>query len=155
MTLHVPDVFKSLSKDKRSQKSEDARGLLRIIDRDPIGIDKAKKWMKLMEQTLSMYAWLMKPTHPPHTVRRRVGRGGVADDSLAQTKMRSYMRQYKDLIGSRSGNGLKIPKFHQLLHYERQILKDGSILNIDTGIPEAVAARITKKYRIPTLKCRY
>ena len=64
-------------------------------------------------------------------------------ESKAQSRIRGFMRRYQGLV-QRDGNGLKINKFHQLLHYVRQILKDGSIQNIDTGRPESNAVAMYK-----------
>ena len=132
LTLLIPSVFESLANTIRRGKNN--------IALPSIGYDRAKKWFQLFQRTLCMYQWMMKDKHAPHTVRNGPGN----QDSPAQKEVRKYMTEYKELIGDRSGAGLKLNKFHQTLHYVRQIQKDGSIQNIDTGRPESNAVTMYK-----------
>ena len=154
LSLHIPCVFRSLSNDLRKKRVDDIEtGTHSFQDKDPIGLVTAKKWFFLIESSLTMYQWIMKDSHPPHTLRDHLDEGqGTLLESMAQRALRQYMRDYKSLIGNRSGHGLKINKYHQLLHYVREILKDGSIENIDTGICEGLAVFMYKKLVVTTQK---
>ena len=88
--------------------------------------------------------WLMQPRHSRGSVECIIPKNTPDDfvlttdhDSPAQSRIRRYLSDYKAMVDRSSGNGLKIPKFHQNLHYVRQILKDGCLLNIDGGRPES------------------
>ena len=147
LSLHEPDIFRSLCLQKRSRRvMDEGSHSFRIVDVDPIGHNEAIKWMSLIEDTLTFYQWLMKPRHsmnvlqPRHNLRRH-----PVTESQAMRHIRKYMHSYRHLIGDRPGHGLKITKFHQLLHYPRQILKDGSIKNVDTGVCEGMAVQMYKR----------
>ena len=154
LSLHVSSVFKSFSTDKRKERVENPLSGSHIFqDKDPVGVATGRKWFLLLESSLTMYQWLMNDSHPPHTLRDQYdNEDETLVESRAQRAIRKYMHMYKDLVGQRSGHGLKITKFHQLLHYVRQIVKDGSIENIDTGICEGLAVSMYKKIAITTQK---
>ena len=67
----------------------------------------------------------------------------MCSESKAQRSIRSYLSSFKEII-VRDGNGLKISKFHQNLHFPRNICRQGSVLNFDGGRPEAIAKDLAK-----------
>ena len=149
VSLHVPGIFRSMALDKRTKRvKEDGSDTFRFVDVDPIGVSEAKKWFFLIQDSLIMYQWVMKDTHNKndfHVPERRANTRSQRVECLPQQAIREYMRAYRHLIGNRPGHGLKITKFHQLLHYTRQIEKDGSIENIDSGICEGLAVSMYKR----------
>ena len=52
------------------------------------------------------------------------------NDSRASKRIKTYFEGYKEII-ERGGNGLKTPKFHQMLHVCDYIERHGSPLNYD------------------------
>ena len=50
----------------------------------------------------------------------------------------------------RSGNGLKIPKFHLMLHLVRNICRHGAVPNYDGSRPESIAKELAKTPGIRT-----
>ena len=163
------DVMKSLATAKRFRKCP-KRGVPVAIKE--MGLKEAKKWQKVFERTILYYSWLYSPEHDikdfltTDQYRRylvEIGReelltleessrgassSGKEDNtkqSRAERAVRSYLKAYKDCVCRSVGNGLKIVKFHQQLHYPNQILKDGSLLNIDGGRCESIAINNLKK----------
>ncbi len=110
---------------------------------EQLSTHQTKEWVLLFEETLVLYQWLMAPTHKKEDLESHFPGDVDGLESKAQSRIRGFMRRYQRLV-QRDGNGLKINKFHQLLHYVRQILKDGSIQNIDTGRPESNAVAMYK-----------
>ena len=47
-------------------------------------------------------------------------------------KIKEYFQLYKSIVKREEGNGLKIPKMHELLYVCRDILRHGPPLNYDT-----------------------
>ena len=148
LSLHNPTIFKSLAFDKRSSRvKEDGSDTFHFVELDPIGVPKARKWVGLVYESLIMYQFLMKDSHLKHDFLPQINpetANGLSSECIPQLAMRKYMTKYKELIGGRPGHGLMITKFHQLLHYTRQIQKDGSIENIDSGICEGLAVGMYK-----------
>jgi hypothetical protein len=58
--------------------------------------------------------------------------------------IRGIMLKYKDVVNRTEGNGLKLTKFHQLLHIPRYILKFGSPKNFNSGRCEAHHIKLSK-----------
>ena len=67
------------------------------------------------------------------------------DESISQRSVRRYLYKFKTVAQRSNGNQLKLVKFHQQLHNVREILKDGSLLNIDGGRCESIAIANLKK----------
>ena len=148
ISLHDTNIMRSLCLQKRSKRVQDKddSSKFRFEDMDPIGHEEGVKWFNLIQQTLCFYKWLMKEKHSRSMLEGgRNLRRGPSNEAVALRSIRKYMHSYKHLIGNRPGHGLKITKFHQLLHYPRQILKDGSIKNVDTGVCEGMAVWMYKR----------
>ena len=147
LTLLILKVLQSLAVTDRYEKQTvvDADGteILRSTNIGPMGFNAAKKWLKLLSRTLTLNSWIMSPEHARLDLEvrqtRHVREHTLERESKAQKGIREYMKLYKDVVARTIGNGLCIPKYHQLLHYVRQILKDGSLLNIDGGRCESIA----------------
>ena len=147
LTLLVPEVLESLSTanrfESRTFTNDDGSEYKRNVNIGPMGFVKAKNWLKLLSLTVCLNSWIMSPEHPRHDLElrtfRRNNNRSLEREGKAQQVIRSYMSLYKVVVDRTNGNGLKIPKFHQLLHYVDQILKDGSLLNIDGGRCESIA----------------
>ena len=75
--------------------------------------------------------WVMKEIHNKSDVKQKL------------VVMRKFMKRYKQLI-QRENNGLKIPKFHEVLHICRDISRHGPTLEFDT-CPAESNHRFTKE----------
>lgn len=147
LTILIPEVLQSLSTADRFECQtfvrDDGSEFTKNVNIGPMGFGKANDWLTLISLTLTMNSWIMSPEHAKHDLElrtlRNVNERTLAREPRAMKKVRLFMRLYKDVINRTAGNGLKIPKFHQLLHYVDQILKDGSLLNIDGGRCESIA----------------
>ena len=146
LTLMDSKVFKSLmSQDRHIRTKDSLTGKMRFVSKGCIGYKDSLKWFKIIEDTLIFDAWMMKPSHDPHSVEPRIP-DDVDDtfqvttehDSPALSRIRKYLTDYKSIVKRNTGNGLKLPKFHHHLHYPNQIRKDGSLQNIDGGRPESI-----------------
>ena len=59
--------------------------------------------------------------------------------------IKDLMKVYKKTLARKKGNGLQIPKFHQLLHMPRYILKFGSPKNFNSGRCESHHISLSKR----------
>ena len=57
----------------------------------------------------------------------------LQEPALAMTSVRAYIKLFKKVVQRIKGEGLKLTKFHQLLHLVHYICLHGSLLNIDGG----------------------
>ncbi len=106
--------------------------------------------MRLIEHTLCLYQWLMQPSHQKHYLLDTIDHTDQIVESTAMTRIRNYLTMYVDLIKKREGRGCKTNKFHHPLHYVRNMLKDGSVQNFDTGRPESNAVSMYKNLSTTT-----
>ena len=147
LTILIPEVLQSLSTADcfkcQTFVRDDGTEFTKNVNIGPMGFRKANDWLTLISLMLTMNSWIMSPEHAKHDLQlrtlRNVAERSLAREPRAMKKVRLFMRLYKDVVNRTSGDGLKIPKFHQLLHYVDQILKDGSLLNIDGGRCESIA----------------
>jgi hypothetical protein len=77
---------------------------------------------KLFEMLLSLESWMESDYHSRQFVLTH-----------AKQTIRSIMHKFKDTVRRTEGNGLKLPKFHQLFHVPCYILKFGSPKNFNSG----------------------
>lgn len=128
------------------------------------GINRITKWFELIEDTLILMQWLKKPEHNrkdlynPKWFQDIISKNKFKDEddlmcvgSSAQQKILAYLKKYKLLI-DRNANGLKIPKFHLMLHLVRNICRHGSIPNYDGSRPESIAKDLAKSPGLRTQK---
>ena len=147
LCLLIPNVIESLAvtdrKDRRTFVNPDGSETIRFVSIGPMGFSKAKLWLELVSQTVSLNSWIMNPFHSRNDLELRQTRNqrepSLEREARAQKRLRKYMLLFKTVVDRTDGNGLCIPKFHQLLHYVQQILKDGSLLNVDGGRCESIA----------------
>ena len=65
-------------------------------------------------------------------------------EPVAQMAMRDYMSWYKKCVNRNDGNGLKITKLHQLLHFFYYALVNGLMCNFYGNRPECIGITIVK-----------
>ena len=53
----------------------------------------------------------------------------IKDVEEKAIKIKDYFKLYKSIVNRQEGNGLKIPKMHELLHVCRDILRHGPPMN--------------------------
>ena len=143
LAMNNREVIHSLCTQPRHRYDEKEK---RSVQVKPMSLEEAVDWYNLIESTLIMYQWVMLPSHN----KSDLVPVGNNDDSKGQSAIRAFMHQYKALVKNRGGHGVKLLKFHQLLHYNKEILKDGSIQNIDTGRCESIAVTMYKRISIWT-----
>ena len=91
------------------------KGLNKSVQRN-----KLLKWRDLFDKTLFLHDWLMQEEH------------SIIDVGEKAIKIKEYFKLYKTIVKREEGNGLKIPKMHELLHVCRDILRHGPPMNYDT-----------------------
>jgi len=132
------DFVEELSKSKKRSSRP---------DEDPFEWNKplVKKWFKLLSWSLSLNSWFALEVHnlknfvarPPH---RRNPKG----EPIALLAMRDYLKLYKELVQRKKGEGLKITKFHSMLHLPHYVLIHGSMRNFDGSRPESIGKTLVK-----------
>ena len=145
LTLMDKKIFQSFAEQQRYVRTKDSTTKkMRFVSKGPMGHQDAVKWFRLIEETLLFDSWLMKPSHSFASVQLNFNERlmdnndlSLEHDSPAQSRIRKYLSHYKEIVKRETRNKLKLPKVHQHLHYDRQIRKDGSLLNIDGGRPES------------------
>ena len=90
----------------------------------------------LFKDLLLLEYWIEADYHSRHF---------VSDDSRCLAYIKQFMYFYKATVNRQDGNGLKIPKFHQLLHIPRYILKYGSPKNFNSGRCESHHISLSKR----------
>lgn len=139
------------------------------------GISNIQSWINLIESMLCLTEWLKEPVFPtrqlynPEYLKEwetvlesndieeitsflEDNTDEIATGSPAQNRIISLMDDYFALVGNRGGNGLKIPKFHLMLHIVRNIIRHGPVLNYDTGRQESNAKDTGKTPALRTQK---
>ncbi len=101
---------------------------------DPVALQRCDEFRSLFEKMLITESWINQDTHSKEEIQ-----------SIAPQKITQFMVQYRDTIQRTTGNGLKIPKFHQLKHLPRYILKFGSPNNFNTSRCEAHHIALSKR----------
>ena len=147
--LQSPQIYQCVatqSKMKRIEADGSSNRFRGFEPLPPMGHATSRRWFELIQGTLTYYQFLMSPSHSHHTINGNCdGTSELERESLSQHCIRQFLHKFKDLVGQRKGHGLKINKFHQSLHYTRQISKDASLQNIDTGRPESNAVAMYKR----------
>lgn len=88
------------------------------------------QWILVFEETLILTAWVYTSKHP-----KVVFKGGKK--SLVYVRMKEYMNLFRQIANRKTGMGLKLLKFHQLLHLWFIIRAYGSLSNIDSARNES------------------
>ena len=146
--LHVPTAFENMATTNRMRKDPDSG---RNISIGAIGYPLTVKWMKLLEAMLVFDAWMRSPEHDPIDIRGDIDYNDTTSlswpwtfNSPCMTSCRKFMHLYKEMVKRTEGTGLKLTKFHQILHHVRNISEHGSLLNVDSGRPESTHKSMTK-----------
>ena len=176
LCLHDPLILKSLSNDKRYVRPKDDKNDTNLapVQIESMGLEEAKKWFVLFQDTVLYHSWLYSESHnvnellpefnddnessdysetmscsdePRHINRSDMKMDGKDSDSLM--KIRRYLRDLKNVLKRSDGNRHKLVKLHQQLHNPRQVLKDGSLLNVDGGRCESIAIHSSKNCTFP------
>jgi hypothetical protein len=103
-------------------------------DTDEEGIPKCHEYRKLFEAMLVAEAWINKDSHSKEEVLHH-----------APAQITKFMHTYKTTVDRTDGHGLKIPKFHQLKHLPRYILKFGVPNNFSTARCESHHITLSKR----------
>jgi hypothetical protein len=125
LSLSMPEFNQVVLKFNQSTKSYQI---------DSNKVIRCKQFMKLFELMLLAEAWINKDIHQRLEVQ-----------TVGSSKITNLMKVYKDTIQRTDGNGLKIPKFHQLKHLPRYILKFGTPNNFSTSRCESHHISLSKK----------
>ena len=99
--------------------------------------EEYNKWVNVFEETLLLTSWIYNAQHPK--IFFKGGRNSVAAKRIVQ-----FVNMYKASAPRHTGMGLKIVKFHQLLHLWFIIKLYGSLLNVDGARGESNAIILTK-----------
>ena len=103
-----------------------------------IDADEYNTWVNVFEETLLLTSWVYLASHP--RIFFNGGRNSIAAKRLVQ-----FVAMYKESAPRVKGMGLKIVKFHQLLHLWWVIKLYGSLLNVDGARGESIAIVATKE----------
>ena len=89
--------------------------------------------------------------HNDEDIIRNINDDLMSNTSPAQHCIIKFLSRYKKLV-KRGGNGLKIPKFHLMLHLVRNICCHGAIPNYDDSCLEAIAKDLANSPGLHTQK---
>ena len=82
--------------------------------------------MSVLHNTLTFHQWLKKDKF----IKTDFVEDSINGQSIASLRIKEYLEKFKQVV-HRGGNGLKTPKFHQMLHVCDYIKRHGSPLNYD------------------------
>ena len=94
-------------------------------------LEQYNKLLLVLEETIALYEWLMKPDGHP----KKDFDGGR--DSPIALRLREFMKMYKKNAPRLVGMGLKLYKFHIIKKWYFYIALFGSPLNFDGSRPES------------------
>jgi hypothetical protein len=105
-----------------------------------------KKWFRLLSWSLALNSWFALDEHdrqfftarPVNTTTNPLG------EPIAMLAMRDYMHLYKELVQRQKGEGLRLTKFHSMLHLPHYVLIHGSMRNFDGSRPESIGKTLVK-----------
>lgn len=95
-----------------------------------ISKDEYRNWLTVFEETLMVASWIYSDRHC-----KIFFQGGRK--SVANKRMIRFLSMYKKFAPRTQGMGLKIIKFHHLLHLWWVIRMFGSLLNVDSSRGES------------------
>ena len=111
-------LIKELMKKKRKRtETEPSKNLT---------LQNLRDFKTVVEDTLLFYLWMKKETFPKSDFEVKKNQR----ESRALRRIKSYLRIFKKNV-IRGGNGLRTPKFHQMLHVVDYIKRHGSPINYD------------------------
>ena len=103
-----------------------------------ITMEEYNKWVNVFEETLLLTSWIYNAQHS-----KIFFNGGR--NSIAAKRIVRFVNMYRESAPRSTGMGLKIVKFHQLLHLWWIIKLYGSLLNVDGARGESNAIVLTKQ----------
>ena len=146
--LNIPKAFENMATTNRMKRDTESGSNISI---GPIGHTQTLKWTNLLEAMLVYDAWMRNPEHDPKDVRGDIEYSNSHSltwpwtfNSPCMQSCRKFMHQYKDMVRRTDGTGLKLTKFHQILHHVKNISEHGSLLNVDSGRPESTHKSMSK-----------
>ena len=145
LCLLTPSVFLHVQNTKRVKRDQESQTNSTL---DPLGRGATTKWLTLFEAMLVYDSWARMEEHSAADIRGH--NDDIRDshttnfDSPCMNAIRSFMHLYKGQVKRTTGTGLKLTKFHQLLHNCRTISEHGSLLNVDSGRPESTHKVLSK-----------
>ena len=145
-----------------------SEGPMKNDSKKKYGYDFLNEWFELFEASLIVMKWLSRKSHVrkdlyshdwfkdliehnDEDIIRNINDDLMSNTSPAQHCIIKFLSRYKKLV-KRGGNGLKIPKFHLMLHLVRNICRHGAIPNYDGSRPEAIAKDLAKSPGLRTQK---
>ena len=106
---------------------------------------KYRRTIRIFEEVLLFYRWVVKADHKKSDFE-------FGSESRAALRLRQFAQDYKSAAPRHSGLKLKIPKFHQILHWWFYIAFFGSAMNFDSGRTESMAGENAKDHGKNTQK---
>ena len=106
---------------------------------------KYRRTIRIFEEVLLFYRWVVKADHKKTDFE-------FGPQSRAAKRLRQFVEDYKAAAPRHSGLKLKIPKFHQILHWWFYIAFFGSAMNFDSGRTESMAGENAKDHGKNTQK---
>ena len=104
----------------------------------------------VLKHTPSFHEWLKKVRFSKSDLRAI----GISSDSRASRHIKTYLKSFKQVV-LRGGNGLKTPKFHQMLHVCDYTQRYGTPINYDGSRGENFGkvkikdnAKLTRKQKV-------
>ena len=114
-----------VGKKKKSMEGEDHANSQRLTK------DYLRGLKNVIEDTILFHQWFKEDEYK----RSDFEDGPNGEDCRAQQRIKHYLHNFKTYI-IRKGNGLKTPKFHQMLHLIDYIKRHGAPNNWDGSRPE-------------------
>ena len=133
---------KLLTSKKRKQREHESASEVPMLT-----LDYLRGFKNVIEETLTFHQWLKQDSYP----KSDFVDGPNGEDCRALARIKRFLDNYKKFI-IRSGNGLKTPKFHQMLHLVDYIIRHGAPSNWDGSRPEYFGKVLVKDHAQSTNK---
>ena len=134
LALMNPHVIRKLcAKNKKKIKKDGTNGVIKITRQF------LRAYTAVIEDTLLFHRWLKKERYLKTDFDVKEGE----NDSRASSRIKHFLQAFKDNV-RRSGNELKTPKFHQMLHICDYIIKFGPPSSFDGSRGENLGKTIIK-----------
>ena len=126
--------IKELSTKKRKRRENES-----VSEVPRLTTDFLRGFKNVIEETITFHQWLKQDSYP----RSDFVDGPNGSDCRALRRIKNFLENYKKFV-LRSGNGLKTPKFHQMLHLVDYIIRHGAPSNWDGSRPEYFGKELVK-----------
>ena len=128
--------IKELCTKKRKQRENEA---VRSVPK--LTLDYLRGFKNVIEETITFHQWLKQDSYLKSDFEDRPD----GSDCRALSRIKRFLENYKKFV-VRSGNGLKTPKFHQMLHLVDYIRRHGAPSNWDGSRPEYFGKELVKDH---------